>query len=183
MLGILKLAVAMVLLYQPEDPTSVATIVFVRSELKGLSLHWQLLDAKYKDGWFRSRDDNPRELKIVRYRYCRLNGAPPAEYAVFFQIDWKEIQVGLEANADYLSHLSAVESVYPNNPYIPKLREDALKLYQVWSMLTVVKSPQQEIDDVRFGLLRLRDLLGEDDFYQGRIPPSVPLRWYKEVRP
>ena len=55
------------------------------------------------------------------------------------------------------------------------------RLYQVWDKVRDARCPYYYVTVRRQALKQLRELVGEDSYYSGNLPPCVPLWHFREA--
>jgi hypothetical protein len=166
MLGILKLAVAISLLApSPEPGRAVAT--FVRNELKYLGFHYQVIDSKAGDLWFRPTDDCLLELEYLRWRLIELQDAPSIAAANLFLVDYWTAAEFVRFNENYAARVEQQFSFYPREHLRAVVMREIAAAAEVWNQVAVIKNPDTGVKLVRTSLKKLKSLIGEDNFNRG----------------
>lgn len=129
---------------------------------------------------------DPREVAIadpatILARAVELRDAPRAEEADRFVVTRDAITSLIAMNRQLLAHYEKCENLYPGH-YASAIRDTKL-LYRAWDELRDAKCDYYYVTVRRASLKKLRDLIGEDAWSRGIMPPHVPYWHMTEVRP
>jgi len=115
------------------------------------------------------------EVGYVRRYWRLLPGAP--------RIDDRE-RFPSQAAANRMAQFSAefrwnIESRVCGDIHRQDMVESVIEVARrreaVWGLVLRVRNPDSDWASVRGGMARLREILGEEAYYAGRLPPCVPL--------
>ena len=152
-----------------------------RTQLLALALDAQLTDRREVAEFFHYPHETITHLRKLQDRFENLALAPLVEECERFP-DWRTIDGFLEFNRAYARDLKtrlALDTVHAHH-----LRQAAAEndyLYRVWSTLRDAR-PLYGVCYRRQALLRVREMIGDEAFYSGRMPPYVPV-WRFPVAP
>ncbi|MBI3618445.1 hypothetical protein HY213_00230 [Candidatus Peregrinibacteria bacterium] len=115
------------------------------------------------------------DLRELRDRYRELANAPPIEDIVRFP-DKKTCERLMGLNRIYrgrIAHLTLLNLAKLNDI------QDALKetdgLHKIWNLAHSLQCTGFSIPFYRRTLKKLRELLGDEAYYAGTMPPALPL--------
>jgi hypothetical protein len=181
----LQLLLAVVLLTSSPDkleiPDSAALHQLVAPALTTLALHWELLDPRETD-YLKSAPDFVADVKLLQSRYAELHNAPPvAEVERFPGRDL--VNDLLAFNRNYRDSVNARLGL--DMVHIDELRtilEETDHLNRVYEAVRDARCDYYYVTYRRQALAQLRDLVGLEAFYNGQLPPHVPLSRIPEAR-
>jgi hypothetical protein len=170
---------AVALLAAPPDateaPGAAERFANLRPTLQSLAVHWEILDPREVRYVLTRPEDFASDLKLLRRRYHDLADAPPLHDCMRFP-DRALISDLLSFNRAYRQHLDSKQSVELN--YWWELREalqEADRLYQIWDTVRDARCDYYYVTVRRQALKKLKETVGEQAYYSGRLPPHVPL--------
>ena len=144
--------------------------------LKEISVSLELVGPH--ENW---ASDFRSELRYVRHYWRTLQDAPRLADCNVLPAAWM-VQDLCRVNEQYQCHLQNQQIIYPHRADdLGEVLREARQLYQVWDAVRRATGPTQAWAYRRRMLRQLRDMLGEDDYYAARLPPSVPLWRFKEI--
>ena len=116
----------------------------------------------------------------TRMMLGRMGDAPPSHDALRFP-PASECDHALNANYAYRTHVEARQAFMAGEWFAHEtVLAECCRLAEIWSTARQAQSPTN-IAARREGLKRLRELIGETDFYAGRLPAPVPLRHFLQI--
>jgi hypothetical protein len=157
-----------------------ASFPTLRLALTNVALEWQILDARETRHILVRQEEFNDDLQLLRNRYRDLLDAPPVVDALRFP-DRATINDFLVFNRAYLKYLEMRQplEVAPG-PDLYVLQREVEDLYRIWDTVRDARCEYYYIWVRRHALKRLRDMLGDEDYYRGNLPPYVPL-WRFQV--
>jgi hypothetical protein len=150
-------------------------------QLVALALDAQLADRREQAEFFRYPHETITHLRKLQDRFENLAFAPLVEESERFP-DWRAIDGFLAFNRAYARDLQtrlALDTVHAE--HLRQARAENDYLHRVWSTLRDAR-PLYNVCYRRQALLRVRELIGDEAFYSGRMPPYVPV-WRFPVAP
>ena len=181
----LDYVLAVALLGGPPDaevpPEAAAEFVAVRPTLKALAVSWEVLDPREARYILKQAESYPTDLKLLRKRYRDLADAPPLHDCMRFP-DRALVSDLLAFNRAYRQHLDSRLSVELVRWW--ELREaiqETDRLYQVWDTVRDARCEYYYVTVRRQALKRLRDTIGPESYYAGRLPPHVPTWRFQHI--
>jgi hypothetical protein len=147
----------------------------LRPPLQALFVQWEILDQRELRYILARPEDFLSDLNLLRRRFHDLVDAPPLHDCLRFP-DRERVNDLLAFNREYRRNLSIRQPVELARWW--ELREalqETDHLYQVWDTVRDARCDYYYVTVRRHALKKLRQLLGEDAYYNGRLPPCVPL--------
>ncbi len=163
---------------EPNVPDNYAALSPV---LQTLAIDWEILDPREVRYVLTRPEDFASDLKLLRRRYHELLGAPPLGDGLRFP-ERSVISDMLAFNRSYRQHLDnrlAVELVRAHE--LQEAEQEADRLYQIWDLVRDARCDYYYVTVRRQALKRLRDLVGEEAYYGGTLPPHVPLWRFQTI--
>ena len=168
---------AAVLLTSPTEmplaPHQAAWVESVRPVVLTLAIDAQILDPREKG--FVLSSDMIADLTMLQGRYRDLASAPYLEEGQRFP-DRKLINDLLAMNRAFRNQLSSRLSV--DLVHAEELRSAIIQtdqLYQVWDTVRDGRCDYYYVTVRRQAFALLRDLVGPESFYNGQLPPHLPV--------
>lgn len=123
----------------------------------------------------------------MRQWHYNLKDCPRlSEAQLFGQLTAPGLEECLKFNAAYRSHLELELQFCPcgytnRKEALSAANADNNRCWEIYSNLNGgVFGPF--VSNRRAALRRLKELLGDEDYYAGQLPPHVPVWWFREVR-
>ncbi|MER3416251.1 MAG: hypothetical protein C4297_08595 [Gemmataceae bacterium] len=184
-LGELILAVGLLTGSAPpawEDPALLqAHFPVLRFVLTSLALDWEILDPRETRYILARPEDLASDLKLLRDRYQDLKDAPPLVDCLRFP-DRSTINELLVHNRAYRNSTEARQPIeLTHRADILSAQREADLLYQIWDTARDARCEYYYITVRRQALKRLRELIGQEAYLKGELPPHVPLWRYQVI--
>jgi len=143
--------------------------------VRQLALHWELLDVRETTQLLASTDTFATDLETLRQRYRELETAPPVSDALRFPCRETVCEL-LAFNRTFQQHLQARRKAMGAIPSeLDVTLDEVEQLYRIWELVRDACNECNFVPVRRRALLTLRDTLGAADYYQGKLPPHVPI--------
>jgi hypothetical protein len=142
--------------------------------LKDVALHWELLDPRETNAFFRRPDDFPVDVQLLRRRYRLLAEAPFCSDALRFPTREACCEL-LTFNRAYHRGLKQRQEAVGTQGNSHLALQEAEQLYRIWDLVREARSDCYYVSVRRQALLALRQALGSEDYYKGQLPPHVPV--------
>jgi len=143
--------------------------------VQSLALRWELLDAREARYVLARPEDFAADLKLLQRRYRDLAHAPPLADALRFP-DRATVSELLAFNRSYRQCMETRQAVEPVHGWeFGEAVAEADRLYQTWDLVRDARCDYYYVTVRRQALLKLRELIGEENYYAGRLPPHVPV--------
>jgi hypothetical protein len=175
----LQVAVAVVWLTTPADAFEVNDVHRYHAHLAGpirsLALQWEVLDPRETGHLLARAEDFKDDLRTLQERFAELRTAPPISEAQRFP--------GRELVSDMMAfnrayHENLTKRLEMDAVHAEELRSTLLEtdqLHRVWNTVHEINCPYYYITYRRQALRQLRELVGDESFYSGSLPPHVPI--------
>lgn len=180
----LDYALAVALLTAPTDAPlttqDAAALVSLRPALRSLAISCEVLDRR--ENYVLKRDDEfHSDLQLVRRRFRDLFDAPPLEDCQRFPAR-SLVNDLLSFNRSYRQHLDNRQSL--ETTYAWELHEalqETDRLYLVWDTVRDARCDYYYVTVRRQALKKLREMIGDEAYYNGTLPPHVPVWRFARV--
>jgi hypothetical protein len=180
-----RLVAAMALLTAPPDalqaPQGVESYVALHEPLRDLALQWEILDPREAPFMLARPDEFPDDVTMLRRRFQDLADAPSVHDALRFPTR-AVVTENLDFNRSYRRYLDMRQPVERARWWeYQSALEETDHLYSVWDTVRDARCECYYVHIRRRALKTLRDLIGDDAYYAGRLPPYVPLWRFQEI--
>jgi len=152
----------------------------LRYSLITLSLEWEILDARETRYVLAREEDAASDIRMLQRRFQELSDAPYLSDAVRFpdRAVVNELLAFNRAYRNYVETRQPMETVQGSQ--LRAVQREIEYLYQVWDTVRDARCDYYYVTVRRQALKRLRELVGDDAYYRGELPPHVPL-WRFQV--
>jgi hypothetical protein len=147
----------------------------VAPAVQRLALKWEILDPLETRYVLTRPEDFVRDLKLLQRRYHELANAPPLHDASRFP-DRATVSELLAFNRAYRQNMESRQAV--ELLHWAEFRQavnEADRLYQIWDTVRDARCDYYYVTVRRHALQKLRDTLGAEEYYAGKLPPHVPV--------
>jgi hypothetical protein len=134
-----------------------------------------VLDAREAALFFRKPRDFSADVQLLRKRRQDLADAPPASDALRFPSRETACDLLTFNRAYHRALKQRREAVGGQQGDLDDAIQEAEHLYRVWDLVRDARSDCYYVSARRQALLALRQALGAEDYYQGLLPPHVPV--------
>jgi hypothetical protein len=170
---------AVALLTSPADAADPAVsaerFAVLRPTLQQVAVQWEILDPREVRYVLAHHEDLASDLQLLRRRYRDLADAPVLSDGLRFP-DRAVVSELLAFNRAYRQRVDNCQAVEMVHWW--ELREtvqETDRLYQVWDTIRDARCEYYYVTVRRQALKRLRELIGEEAYYAGNLPPHVPV--------
>ncbi len=174
---------AFLLLSAPQESPVPAYDPILAATLQATALRWEIMDpreAKYfltVPGYFAA------DVKRLRVQWQELAGAPFVCDAERFP-ERTLITGRLVLNRSYRDHLHALKQMTPQyEQEYQEAMEETERLRKLWDTLGDARNENYNVSYRRQCLKVLENLVGPEAYLSGRLPPVVPLWYFREITP
>jgi hypothetical protein len=158
-----------------ETGDSLDALVTTRPAVRGLALHWEILDPREVRYVLTRAEDFPTDLKLLRRRYADLADAPPLYDCMRFP-DRALVNDLLAFNRAYRQHLDNRQSLELANAWeLHQMLLESDRLYQIWDLVRDTRCDYYYVTVRRQALKKLKEMIGDQAYYSGCLPPHVPV--------
>ena len=154
----------------------------LRPTLQRLSIQWEILDPREVRYILARAEDFAADLNLLRRRFQELHDAPLLCDCRRFP-DRTAVNDMLAYNRAYRQHIDIRQSVELAHWWEHQATlQETEQLYQIWDTVRDARCEYYYVTVRRQALKRLRELLGEDDYYSGQLPPYVPVWRFRVMK-
>jgi len=146
-----------------------------RPTLQAVAIAWEILDPREVRYVLARSEDFHSDLKLLRRRHSELQDAPPLVDCQRFP-ERALVNELLAFNRTYRQHLDSQQAL--EVAYRWELREalqETDRLYQIWDTVRDARCEYYYVTVRRQALKNLRETLGGQGYYEGTLPPHVPV--------
>lgn len=153
----------------------------LRIPLVKLALDWEILDPRETRFILVKPEEMETDLAMLRRRLQELRAAPQLKDSLRFpdRAVVNELLVFNRAYRKFLEERQPVDSIHADE--LRRVQRETDQLYQVWDAVRDARCDYYYVTVRRQALKRLKELLNEDDYFQGNLPPHVPVWRFHEV--
>jgi hypothetical protein len=175
---------AAALLTAPADrDVSVGPELFrtVGPAVQQLALKWEILDPREVKYVLTRPEDFGPDLKLLQRRYHELANAPPVGDSLRFP-DRALVSEFLAFNRAYRQQMDTRQAVELVHWWeFREAVQEADRLYAIWDNVRDARCDYYYVTVRRHALKKLREAIGPEDYYSGRLPPYVPVWRFQRV--
>ncbi len=158
-----------------ESSDDLDALITVRPAVRELALDWEILDTREVRYVLTRGEDFASDLKLLRRRYADLCDAPPLYDCMRFP-DRSLVNDMLAFNRAYRQHLDNRQSMELANAWqLHEMLLEADRLYQVWDLVRDTRCDYYYVTVRRQALKKLKEMIGDQAYYSGTLPPHVPV--------
>lgn len=146
-----------------------------------LALRWEILDPREIRYVLTRPEDFTADIKLLQRRYHELANAPPLHDSHRFP-DRGTVSDLLAFNRAYREHMETRQAVEIVHWWeFREAVQETDRLYQVWDTVRDARCEYYYVTVRRTALKRLREMLGDEDYYAAKLPPHVPVWRFKRI--
>ena len=146
----------------------------VRAALVQTALDWELLDERETRYVLARAEDFEADLNLLRRRHAELAGAPRLGEAARFP-DKDVVNECVRANRAYRKHLDARMVWEADRAAVLRVAAcETDRLYKAWDAVRDARCDFYYVTVRRLALKRVKDMIGEDAYAAGELPPFLP---------
>jgi hypothetical protein len=146
-----------------------------------LALKWEILDPREVRYVLARPEDFTADLKLLQRRYHELANAPPVADCLRFP-DRATVSDLLAFNRAYRQQMDARQAIELVHWWeYREAVQEADKLYQVWDNVRDARCDYYYVTVRRHALQKLRESIGPEAYYAGRLPPHVPVWRFQRI--
>jgi hypothetical protein len=159
-----------------EPPVSSQAAPEAWQALKDVSLTMEIVGPH--ENW---ASDFRSELRYVRHYARTLQDAPPLADCDWLPPAWLAADF-CRFNEQYQCTLQTQQMQFGHrSEELGEVLRETRQLYSVWDAARRATSHNQAWAYRRRSLLQLREAVGEEAYYSGRLPPAVPVGRFREI--
>lgn len=153
----------------------------LRTTLQANAVKLEILDPREVRYILARPDDFFSDLGLLGRRYNELADAPSLNDCFRFP-NRETVNELLAFNRAYRQHLSSRQPLELTHWWdLRKAIQETDQLYQVWDTVRDARCDYYYVTVRRQALKKLRTMLGDQAYYQGNLPPFVPLWRFQEI--
>jgi hypothetical protein len=147
----------------------------LRGPLQTLAVRWEILDPREVRYILARQEDFASDLNLLRRRYQELHTAPAVADCLRFP-ERGMVNDLLAFNRAYRQFIDMRQPVELIHWWDLRLTmQETDRLYQIWDTVRDARCDYYYVTVRRQALKHLRELVGEEAYYSGNLPPCVPL--------
>jgi hypothetical protein len=147
----------------------------LRVALVSLALEWEILDPREIRYVLAREEDLASDLRMLQRRYQELADAPFLCDAFRFP-ERSAVNELLVFNRAYRNYLEIRQPMQvAQGGYLRAVLKEVDHLYTVWDTVRDARCEYYYVTVRRQALKHLRELVGEESYYKGELPPHVPV--------
>jgi len=153
----------------------------LRVPLVMLSLEWEILDPREIRYVLAREEDFASDLRMLQRRYQDLADAPFLCDAFRFP-ERSAVNELLVFNRAYRNYLEIRQPMQvAQGGYLRTVLKEVDHLYSVWDTVRDARCEYYYVTVRRQALKHLRELVGEESYYKGDLPPHVPTWRFQDL--
>jgi hypothetical protein len=180
--SILALALLMAPADATQDAKKLEAYQWTRPALQALAVQLEILDLREVRYILARSEDFVSDLNLLQRRYKELAQAPPLGDSLRFP-DRESVNEMLSFNRAYRQHIDVRQSVDRAHWWEHQATlQETEQLYQIWDTVRDARCEYYYVTVRRQALKRLKELLGDADYYSGQLPPYVPVWRFRVMK-
>lgn len=149
--------------------------------MQSLAVSWEILDPREVRYVLTRTEDFASDLKLLRRRFHDLADAPKLEDGFRFP-DRATVSDLLAFNRAYRQHLDVRQPLeLPNWWDLREALQETDRLYQIWDTVRDARCEYYYVTVRRQALKKLREMVGDEAYLSGQLPPHVPVWRFKRI--
>lgn len=166
----------------PELPPTEDRWPAVRDAVHKLAVQWEILDPRETRYILARPDDFSADINLLRRRYRDLLDAPQVDDSGRFP-DRSVANELIRFNRAYRKHLDQRHELeIDRSESLRSVMRETDRLYQVWDAVRDARCEFYYVTVRRQALKKLKDMVGDDDYASGSLPPNVPMWRFDELK-
>lgn len=175
------LSAAITITAAPNDVVDDRQRCFYYQHIALLAVDWEVMDKRELVFYFQERYAFESEVSTVRTRFAELSDAPRLADVPRFPSREETIEA-MSFNRQFYIYLDRQRDIYPRKYFeYSTIMYEVDVLLNIWDAARDAATDSYHVSVRRAGLKRLYEKLGPEDYYAGRMPAFVPLRWFQEI--
>jgi len=162
----------------PEPTPTEDAFPALRDAVHKIAIEWEILDTRETSYIFAKRSDFEADLNLLRRRYQDFKDAPRLDEANRLP-ERKIVNELIHFNRAFRQHLVERHHLEQDRSEIYEaVMIETDQLYRVWDAVRDARCEFYYTSVRRQALVRLKEMLGEEDYAAVNLPPNVPTwRW------
>jgi len=163
------------------SPEIQAQFANLRTPLQTLAIQSEILDPRELRYILARKDDFVSDLNLLRRRQRDLSFAPAVSDCTRFP-ERAIVSDLLAFNRAYRQHVDVRQPVELLHWWELRVAlQETDRLYQIWDTVRDARCDYYYITVRRQALKRLKEMVGDDAYYAGNLPPCVPLWRFQKL--
>jgi hypothetical protein len=154
----------------------------IQKSVHQLAMDWEILDKNETKFILARIDDFGKDLNILRRRYMELRDVPKVADCDRFP-DRQTVADMIKFNRAYRKSLEARLALETDRAEeIRSAIKETDRLYHVWDAVRDARCDYYYVTVRRQALKKLKELIGEEAYAAGELPPNVPTWRFADSR-
>jgi hypothetical protein len=154
----------------------------LRDAIHHVAVEWEILDPRETRYVLARPEDFSTDLNMLRRRYRELADAPAAADGFRFP-DRNAVNETVRFNRAFRKHLDQRQQLETDRTdALRKVMAETDRLYSVWDAVRDARCEFYYVAVRRTALKKLRDLVGEEAYLAGTLPPGVPTWRFNQLK-
>lgn len=154
----------------------------LRDAIHQTALKWEILDARETRYILARPEDFSADLNLLRRRYMDLVDAPQVADGGRFP-ERAVVNELIRFNRAYRKHLDGRHELeFDRTESLRSVMRETDRLYQVWDAVRDARCEFYYVTVRRQALKKLKDMIGDEDYASGTLPPNVPTWRFNELK-
>jgi hypothetical protein len=176
---------AVALLTSPADTPDAAlgpeVYAKLQPALQTLALQWEILDPREVRYVLTRAEDFGTDVRLLQRRYRELAEAPALIDCNRFP-ERAAVSDLLAFNRTYRQHIDVRQPLdLPRWWQLRETLQETDRLYQVWDTVRDARCEYYYVTVRRQALKKLREMVGDEAYYSGQLPPHVPTWRFQRI--
>jgi hypothetical protein len=152
----------------------------IRDAVHHVATDWEILDPREASYLFAKIEDFDADLTILRRRYQDLHDAPKLVES-FRLPDRKQACELVRFNRAYRKNLETRQLIeFDRADELCEVMRETDRLYQTWDAVRDARCEYLYVPARRQALKKLKEMIGDEAFARGELPPNVPVWRFQE---
>jgi hypothetical protein len=149
--------------------------------IQQLAVAWEILDRHEVAYVLARKEDFHSDMALLRQRFEDLHDAPPLHDSMRFP-PRQVVSDLLTFNRTYREHVEKCQIAGASpSPDQQEVLNEVDRLYTIWDAIRDCRCEYYYITVRRQALKKVRELIGDDAFYNGNYPPHVPVWRFQRI--
>jgi hypothetical protein len=154
----------------------------VRDAVHKIAVDWEILDPRETRYILARPDDFSADINLLRRRYQELNGSPKVADSFRFP-ERAAVNDLVRFNRAFRKHLDQRHELETDrSEELRTVMRETDRLYQVWDAVRDARCEFYYVTVRRQALKKLQDMLGDEAYQAGTLPPNVPTWRFNEMK-
>lgn len=150
--------------------------------IKDVAIEWEILDPRERYYFLGCSEGFSCELNLLRRRYQDLKDAPPVADAARLP-SRNAMNDAIQFNREFRKRMiQRSELELDRTEALRVIAWEADRLYDIWDAARDAQCDLFYISSRRCNLKRLKELLGDEAYMHGALPPNVPVWRFTELK-